>query len=47
MVEAAPTSALIMPEAEFLLELAIIPFDPPPHLGGGDQITQCGRLRQG
>jgi len=29
MVEAAPTAAFIVPEADFLLQLEIIAFDPP------------------
>jgi len=45
-VESSPTSALVMAKAQFLLELAIIPFDPPPQLGRGNEIAQDCRFRQ-
>jgi len=33
MMEAPPTAALIMPEANFLFEVFIIALDAPAHLG--------------
>src|SRR5688572_121815 len=47
MMEAAPTPPLKVVEAQFLLELLVVPFDPPAHLGGADQVNQGGRRRQG
>lgn len=47
VMKSAPTSTLVMAKAQLLLELAIIPFDPPPQLGRGDQIMEPGRLWQG
>src|SRR4051812_23554356 len=45
MMKAAPTASFIMIEPEFLLEVLIIPLDPPAQLGRVNQIDQ-GR-RQG
>src|SRR5689334_12502245 len=36
MVEAAPAAALVIAQADFLLEIAIPLLDPPPAFGGGD-----------
>src|SRR6186713_1868037 len=47
MMEAAPTPPLKVVEAQFLLELLVVPFDPPAQLGGADQVDQGGRRRQG
>jgi hypothetical protein len=33
MMEAAPVAALVVAEAEFLLEFLIVPLDPPACLG--------------
>ena len=33
VVEAAPSPALVLPQAKFLLEILIIPFDAPAQLG--------------
>ena len=46
MMEATPTPPLKVVEAQFLLELLVVPFDPPAHLGGADQVDQGGRRRQ-
>ncbi|CAO3416048.1 hypothetical protein [Azospirillum endophyticum] len=46
MVESAPAPALIMAEAEFLLEFEVIAFDARPQLGGLHQGVEPGRLRQ-
>ena len=40
MMKAAPTSSFIMAEAEFLLELLVVPFDPPAQLGEIDQFGE-------
>src|SRR4051812_31338795 len=48
MMEAAPSASLVVPEADLLLELLIIPLDPPAHLGNIDELAeadlrgQCG-----
>ena len=36
-LKAAPTSPLIMAKPEFLLEVRVIPLDPPTQLGGVGQ----------
>jgi len=38
-LKAAPTSPLIMAKPEFLLEVLVIPLDPPTQLGGVGQGT--------
>ena len=40
MMEARPTAALIMPEANFLLEVLIITLDAPAHLGEIDKAAE-------
>ena len=47
VVEATPSPALIVSEAEFLLELAIVPLDAPAQLCRGDELAQerVGRER--
>src|SRR5262244_4545206 len=40
MVETAPAAALIMPKADFLLEILIVALDAPAHLGEIDQATE-------
>src|SRR5260370_11879310 len=40
MVEAAPAGALIVPEADFLLEVLIIALDAPAHLGEIDEAAE-------
>src|SRR4029453_11410880 len=47
MVKATPTPPLEVSEAQLLLELLVIPLDPPAQLGAADQIDQGGRRRQG
>ena len=42
MVEAGLSSALIVAEAEFLLELQIVPLDQPAQLGQADQPVDRG-----
>jgi hypothetical protein len=40
MMEAAPAAALIMPEADFLLEVVIIALDAPTQLGEVDEAAE-------
>src|SRR5216683_5440284 len=40
MVEAAPAAALIVPEADFLLQVLIIALDAPAHLGEIDEAAE-------
>jgi hypothetical protein len=40
MMEAPPTAALIMPEANFLFEVFIIALDAPAHLGEIDKAAE-------
>lgn len=47
MVESAPSPALIVAEAEFLLEFKVVALNAPAQLGGVDQVRQCRGLRQG
>src|SRR5689334_14919923 len=47
MMKAAPAPSFIMIEPEFLLEILIIPLDPPAQFGPVNQIDQGGRRRQG
>lgn len=47
VMEAAPTSALIMAKADLLFEFLIIPFDPPSQLGLVDEVGELGIFRQG
>src|SRR5215212_8242635 len=47
MVKATPAPPLKVIKPQFLLELLVVSFDPPAHLGGADQIDQGGRHRQG
>src|SRR3954463_9086168 len=47
MMKAAPAPPFIMIEPQFLLEILIIPLDPPAQLGPVNQIDQGGRRRQG
>src|SRR5215207_9298536 len=47
MVEAAPATALVVPEPEFLLELLVIALDAPPELGEFDQALEADVLGQG
>ena len=46
MVKAAPAATLVVAEAEFLLQLLIVAFDPPAQLGQIDQIAEPGIFRQ-
>src|SRR4051795_1505591 len=47
MMKAAPAASFIMVEPKFLLEILIIPLNPPAQLGHVNQIDQGGRRRQG
>ena len=47
MMKAAPAPSFIMIEPKFLLEILIIPLNPPAQLGPVNQIDQGGRRRQG
>src|SRR5512134_3468758 len=40
VVKASPAAALVVAEAEFLLEFLIVTLDPPAPLGRGDQILE-------
>jgi hypothetical protein len=40
VVEAAPAAALVMPEAELLLRLQVIPLDAPAQLGEADEVLE-------
>lgn len=44
MIEASPPSAFIMADPEFLLELAIIAFDPPSHFCHENEFLYCHRI---
>src|SRR5688500_10188050 len=46
-MKSSPASSFIMAEAQFLLEFAIVPLDPPSHLRHGDELVQGHRFRQG
>jgi hypothetical protein len=37
VVKAAPAAALVVAEADLLLELLVVALDPPARLGGVDQ----------
>jgi hypothetical protein len=45
-MQAAPAASLVVPEAKFLLELLIVPLDPPAQLGPINQILKANRLWQ-
>src|SRR3954464_5285763 len=47
MVEAAPAAALVVPEPDFLLEILVVPLDPPAQLGQVDHLLEADLLRQG
>jgi hypothetical protein len=40
MMEAPPAAALIMPEADFLLEVVIIALDAPAQLSEVDEVAE-------
>src|SRR5471030_1284230 len=42
VMEATPAAALVMCEAELLLELLVVSFNTPAHLGHEDQLFQGG-----
>jgi putative DNA primase/helicase len=46
MVETAPAAALVVPEADLLLEFLVVALDDPARLGGVDQRAQRGAGRQ-
>src|SRR4051794_41912783 len=47
MMKAAPAASFIMIEPKVLLEILMIPLDPPAQFGPVNQIDQGGRRRQG
>src|SRR3954463_12208102 len=47
MMKAAPAASFVMVEPKFLLEILIIPLNPPAQLGPVNQIDQGGGRRQG
>src|ERR1700731_996851 len=47
MVEAAPSSPLVMSEPDLLLEVLVVPFDAPAQLGEIDQLGERDVFRQG
>ena len=46
MMKTAPVAALVMAEAELLLELVVIPLDPPARLGNQHEALQRRALGQ-
>jgi hypothetical protein len=38
MMKATPAPSLVVAQAEFLLEVLIVPFNTPAHFGGLDQF---------
>src|SRR3954470_14934207 len=46
MMEAAPVAALVVAKAKLLLELLIVPLDPPARLGNLDQALERGASGQ-
>src|SRR5262245_5187263 len=47
MMEAAPAPPLEMIQAEFVLELLVVPLDPPAELGQPHELGERDRRRQG
>ena len=48
MMKATPTSPFVVAKPEFLLEVLMVPLDPPTQLGGGHQGTAAdGRGKRG
>ena len=46
MVEAAPAAALVVPEPDFLLEILVVPLDPPAQLSQVDHLLEADLLGQ-
>ena len=46
MVEAAPAAALVVTEADLLLQFLVVALDQPARLGGMDQVLEGGARRQ-
>src|SRR3712207_5904685 len=46
VVEAAPAAALVVPEADLLLQVLVIALDHPARLGGMDQVAERGSGRR-
>src|SRR5690348_18048739 len=46
MMEAAPVAALEVAKAKFLLELLVIPLDPPARLGDPHETLERGAPRE-
>ena len=40
MMEATPTAPFVVAESEFLLEVLVVPFDPPAQFGAIDQVGE-------
>jgi spore cortex formation protein SpoVR/YcgB (stage V sporulation) len=47
VVEASPSSAFVMPESQFLLQILVVALDTPAHVRLGDQFFQCNVSRKG
>src|SRR5580692_10285211 len=45
-MEAAPSAAFVVPEADLLLELQVVALDAPAQHGEIDELTEAGARRQ-
>ena len=46
MVESSPTSAFVVAQAEFLLEILVVALDAPAQMRGANQVIDCAVLGQ-
>src|SRR5215467_3373846 len=46
MMEASPSTPLVVPKPDLLLELLVVAFDPPAHLGDIDELAKADLCRQ-
>src|SRR5262249_45977306 len=46
MMEASPSTPLVVPKPDLLLELLVVAFDPPAHLGDIDELAEADLCRQ-